>query len=94
APVATYPHEQGCSVTGGFMYRGEGNPSLQGIYFYGDYCSGTVWAMQPGDNGAWNSTVVLESDHRISSFAEDHTGEVYMTDIGSGTLYKLVATGS
>ena len=46
-PVATYRHDEGCSVSGGFVYRGEGVPSLYGSYVYGDFCSGRIWALPP-----------------------------------------------
>ena len=46
-PVAEYEHANGCSVTGGYVYRGEEQPAMQGIYFYGDYCSGRVWGTAP-----------------------------------------------
>src|SRR5690606_25763845 len=45
-PVAYYDHTLGCSVTGGFVYRGPpGNPGLQGLYIYGDFCSGRIWGL-------------------------------------------------
>ena len=47
-PVAQYPHSLGCSVTGGFVYRGSGVPALLGRYVYADYCSGRVWTMRAG----------------------------------------------
>ena len=45
-------HDQGCSVTGGFVYRGKARPDLVGRYFYGDYCSGTVWSLKVVDGAA------------------------------------------
>ena len=44
-PVATYSHADGCSITGGYVYRGS-NASLRGRYIYGDYCSGTIWSFK------------------------------------------------
>jgi glucose/arabinose dehydrogenase len=93
APIAEYPHEQGCSVTGGYVYQGAEFPQLQGIYYYGDYCQGTIWALQrTGDR--WSSTVALKSDLRITSFGEDQNGELYLTDGSSGILYRLVASNA
>jgi glucose/arabinose dehydrogenase len=93
APIAEYPHEQGCSVTGGYVYRGSAFPAMQGIYFYGDYCSGTVWAMRPGDL-VWEQAVVLEKgDARISSFGEDETGELYVID-HQGRVLRVVPAAS
>jgi len=93
APIAEYPHEQGCSVTGGFVYQGAAFPQLQGSYFYADYCQGTIWALQR-DGTRWDTSVALESDLRISSFGMDQDGELYLTDGSSGVLYRLVASNA
>jgi hypothetical protein len=90
APVAEYPHEQGCSVTGGYLYRGSVIPALAGRYLYGDYCTGRIWALtRSGER--WESTEVLDSDLKISSFGQDTRGELYLTDIETGKLYQIVA---
>lgn len=90
APIAEYPHEQGCSVTGGYVYRGAALPILDGVYFYADYCQGTIWALTRNSAGSWTSQVALESDARISSFGQDSAGELYVTDIDAGIVYRLV----
>lgn len=90
APIAEYPHEQGCSVTGGYVYRGAALPILDGVYFYADYCQGTIWALTRNSAGGWTSQVALESDARISSFGQDSTGELYVTDVDAGIVYRLV----
>lgn len=86
-PVAEYSHaEGGCSVTGGYVYRGS-LPEWNGIYIYGDYCSGLVWGLiQPG--GGWQSQLLFETDVRITSFGQDEAGEVYLIGDG-GEVYKL-----
>lgn len=89
-PVAEYEHEQGCAVTGGYVYRGATQPALQGIYFYGDYCTGRIWG-QRADAPAQTSVELLETEARISSFGETEGGELLMVDY-SGTLYLLRAT--
>lgn len=88
-PVAEYDHSNGdCSITGGFVYRGLQFPTLQGIYFYGDLCSGRIWGLRRSDTG-WESSILLESQLQISSFGEDEAGNVYVADFGTGDLYRL-----
>jgi glucose/arabinose dehydrogenase len=89
-PVADYTHaEGGCSVTGGYVYRGAQFPALDGVYFFGDYCSGYIWTLHANEDGAWRQDRVLQSGLAISSFGEDEAGELYVTDLGGG-LYRLV----
>lgn len=87
-PVAEYDHSQGCSVTGGFVYRGTLFPSMQGIYFYGDYCSGRIWGLRL-ISGQWETTQLLTTSHFISSFGEDEAGNLYLSDLTEGTVYAL-----
>jgi glucose/arabinose dehydrogenase len=87
-PVAEYSHDLGCSVTGGFVYRGQALPEWQGIYLYGDYCSGLVWGLYRTAQGDWQSSQVFDSLGPITSFGEDEAGEIYMA-IHSGTIYRL-----
>lgn len=90
-PVYVYAHGPGCSVTGGYVYRGSAYPSMQGYYIFGDYCSGQIWAMGRSDRGVWFAREVLKSDLQISSFGEDQAGELYVSDLGDGTIYRIVA---
>jgi glucose/arabinose dehydrogenase len=85
-PAAEYSHDFGCSVTGGYVYRGS-MPEWNGIYLYGDYCSGTVWGLILVD-GQWQSQVVFEADLRITSFGEDESGELYLVS-DTGSIYIL-----
>ena len=89
-PVLEYDHDQGCSVTGGYRYRGSKIPGLEGTYLFGDYCSGQIW----GASGAgvdWTSQPLLSSGIRISAFGEDETGELYVADHRAGTVYRIEA---
>lgn len=90
APVVVYPtrSEGSCSVTGGFVYRGENLPEWQGIYLYGDYCSGRVWGLLQGENGEWQDERLFETGASITSFGEDEAGELYLVSHG-GQLYRL-----
>lgn len=95
APVLEYGHSNGrCSVTGGYVYRGERIPALQGVYLYGDWCTGTIWSATPGADGSWQAVVSLESGRSISSFGEDEAGELYLVDYGGAVLrFEPVAGG-
>lgn len=89
-PIAEYDHSLGCSVTGGYVYRGAAlAAALDGVYLYGDYCSGRVWAAYRDAQGAWNSGVFLETGLQISSFGEDEAGELYVVDYG-GRLFRIL----
>jgi len=91
-PVAEYAHVGGnCSVTGGYVYRGAAFPQWQGIYFYGDYCSGRIWALAPDGAGGWMNAEIMDADLTLSSFGEDETGELYAIDYGAGVVYRLLA---
>jgi glucose/arabinose dehydrogenase len=95
-PVFTYQtHVEGCSVTGGYVYRGSKYPGLQGIYFLGDYCSGRIWGLQKAGS-TWSNQELLDSPYWISSFGEDEDGELYFLDRKGGKVYQLgeVITGS
>jgi len=85
-PVTEYDHSQGCSITGGYAYRGSAYPAMQGIYLYADYCSGKVWGLQ--NDGGWQSMKLLESGLNVSSFGEGESGELYLTDL-SGSVYQV-----
>jgi len=90
-PVAEYDHDSGgCAVTGGYVYRGAAIPELEGVYFYGDYCSGYIWALRTTGSGVQAPVRVFASDLSISSFGEDEAGELYVADLGQGTIFQLV----
>ena len=87
-PIAEYGHSEGCSVTGGFVYRGQQYPRLQGIYFYGDYCSGRVWGLRVTGSSVQGGRL-LDTAASISSFGEDETGEVYLADLSKGEVLRI-----
>jgi hypothetical protein len=88
-PILEYSHADGCSVTGGYRYRGTEMPEHFGKYFYGDFCSGRIWGgVENVETGAWTVTELLDSDLSISTFAEDEQGELYVADY-AGTLYRI-----
>ena len=90
-PVVEYGHNEGCSVTGGHVYRGRSLPALAGAYLYADYCSGKVWGLFPKSGGGFEAPrVLLETGLRIASFGQGADGEIYLLDHGGGRIYRLV----
>jgi glucose/arabinose dehydrogenase len=87
-PVLVYSHARGCSVAGGFVYRGTAVRAARGRYFYGDYCTGTIWSFRVGKHGRASALAVSGRVPSISSFGVDGHGELYAVSLG-GTLYKL-----
>ncbi len=90
-PIVEYDHTLGCSITGGYVYRGTRYPQLAGIYFFGDFCSGNIWGLKQEASGEWTMTLLLKTDVSISSFGEDAAGEIYVLGYQDGTIYHLVA---
>lgn len=87
-PVAEYGHpEGGCSVTGGYVYRGS-MPEWNGIYLYGDYCTGMIWGLLQMD-GAWQNQLLFDVDVTITSFGQDEAGELYLLS-DTGQIFRLV----
>ena len=88
-PVLEYDHDEGCSVTGGFVYRGQQVPEIRGHYFYADWCGGWVRSFRLGEDGRavdrreWE----LGDVGRVTSFGLDAAGELYV--VGDGTIYRL-----
>jgi glucose/arabinose dehydrogenase len=93
-PVAEYSHQMGQSITGGYVYRGNDFPFLNGIYFYGDFSSGRIWSIQLQDRQSqtWSEAQLeLETGINISSFGEDENGEIFLADYYGGTIRQLAA---
>ncbi|MBI2867360.1 MAG: PQQ-dependent sugar dehydrogenase [Chloroflexi bacterium] len=88
-PVFEYDHSRGCSITGGYVYRGKRLPTLQGAYIYSDYCSGRVWALRHDGARVTEQRELVDSPNQISSFGEDADGELYLLSFGDGRIYRL-----
>jgi glucose/arabinose dehydrogenase len=88
APVAEYSHDAGCSVTGGYVYRGEAVPAARGRYFYGDFCSGTVWSIDVRDGEASRPRREPFTVDSLASFGEDAGGELYLVSL-DGAVFRL-----
>ncbi|MGE5220984.1 MAG: PQQ-dependent sugar dehydrogenase [Omnitrophica WOR_2 bacterium] len=97
-PVWEYPHgtnnTNGCAVIGGYVYHGNSFPAMQGIYFYGDYCSGNIWGLV-NSGGSWQGTPagqpLLKAPFQISSFGLDETGNLYLSDLTNGKIYRITS---
>lgn len=88
SPIAVYAHDAGCSVTGGFVYRGSAVPALRGRYLYGDYCSGTIWSLRVENGEATGVRRERVSLPQLASFGEDADGELYLVS-QAGAVYRL-----
>ncbi|HJP57756.1 MAG TPA: PQQ-dependent sugar dehydrogenase [Gemmatimonadales bacterium] len=91
-PVTEYTHADGCSITGGYVYRGQALPALAGTYFYGDFCSGWVRSFRYAGGRATDPREwpMLKPGGQITSFGEDAAGELYLT-VAEGKVFKVVA---
>jgi glucose/arabinose dehydrogenase len=87
-PIAVYNHGEGCSVTGGYVYRGRSIPAATGRYFYGDYCSGNVWSLKVESGRAVDVRKEPFKVGTLTTFGEDTAGELYF-GTGNGRIYKL-----
>ena len=89
-PVAEYGRDGGCSVTGGYVYRGRRLPALYGAYLYGDFCSGKIWALRRDGATVTEQMQIADTGLSISSFGEDPSGEVYVLTF-EGAVYRFAA---
>ena len=87
-PFAEYGHDAGNSVTGGYVYRGSEYPEFNGMYLFGDFGSGRVWATRPAD-ATGEVLEVANTGYAISSFGEDDDGELYLVDFNGGEVYRI-----
>ena len=92
-PISEYSHSDsgGCSVTGGYVYRGTRQPAMAGTYLFSDYCSGTIWT--PSPSGGLAPEVLDATGLQVTSFGEGEDGEIYLVDLGGGGLYHVLAGG-
>ncbi|NJN53944.1 MAG: PQQ-dependent sugar dehydrogenase [Anaerolineae bacterium] len=92
-PITDYDHLAlgGCSVIGGDVYYGQALPELTGKFLFGDFCSGFVWALEVAEDGQGKvKTLLRDPAIRQSAFATDGDGEMYLLDVATGNMYKLV----
>lgn len=87
-PVSEYHHLEGCVVTGGAVARAARYQRLQGTYFFGDFCSGRIWAMREA-GGRWVTSVFRDSGFPISTIGRDEAGNVYVADYGGSQIWRI-----
>ncbi len=88
-PILEYPHgpQWGTSISGGYLYRGDGVPALVGRYVFADFTSGRVWSAS--QETGWESTPLFETGFNVSTFGEDSAGELYIADYNAGLIYRV-----
>jgi glucose/arabinose dehydrogenase len=93
-PITEYDHSTGdCAVIGGYVYHGEAYPVLAGGYLFGDECSGRIRAIGADGPAEQDPTILLDTNFTLSSFGEDDDGELYVTDLAGGSVYRVTASG-
>jgi glucose/arabinose dehydrogenase len=92
-PLAVYAHgANGCSVTGGYVYRGSRYPVLAGRYLFGDYCSGRIWSVRAGGDARQSPVLLRDTGMSISAFGEAENGTLYVLDYGNGRVRRISAS--
>ncbi len=94
APIAEYGRDEGISITGGYVYRGSLYPQIQGLYFYADFGSGTLWSIRMVDTErrTWSEPIAeLDTGLSVSSFGQGEDGELYLVDYAGGKIWHLTA---
>jgi glucose/arabinose dehydrogenase len=87
-PVAEYDHSLGCSVTGGVVYRDQRWQDFNGVYLYGDFCSGRIWGLLQTQEGDWQNAQLFQVPAMIVDFQQDRAGHLYVVD-RSGSILRL-----
>jgi len=92
-PVVEYSHQEGCSVTAGFVYHGAAIPALRGVFIFGDYCSGNIWGIFHDTDGKPLRRLLVSSGLNIASFAQGNAGEIYVLAY-DGSISMLKPAGA
>lgn len=93
-PVKDHSHTEANSVIGGPIYRGSKLPELDGTFIYGDYITGTIWGIKSDGQDSYTHTTLVDTDQRITAFAEGADGELFVLDYDyTGQIYEIVPSG-
>ncbi len=87
-PVTEYGRDSGCSITGGYVYRGQRLPDLRGVYLYADFCSGRIWGLRYDGERVTEQAQLARAEFQVPSFGEDEAGEVYVLGFDGG-IYRF-----
>jgi len=90
-PIVEYNHSEGNAIIGGYVYHGSNIKGLQGIYVFGDLGTGKIWALQETSPNVWARTLLATTGKMISSFGQDQSGELYLVDYASGSVFRIQA---
>lgn len=93
-PILEYGHNVGCSITGGYIYRGDLQPELVGAYIYGDFCSGRIWLLRYENGDLLADSLLIQVPFKISSFGVDQENELYILDYNNGRIYRFAGSSS
>jgi glucose/arabinose dehydrogenase len=88
-PVTEYDHGSGCSITGGYVYRGSTIDGLEGWYLFSDYCSGLLFGVRSDVTDLTAPRILLDTGMAVSAFGEDGDGELYLADLDSGGVFRI-----
>lgn len=91
-PITDYGRSLGSSITGGYVYRGQSYPWLNGVYFYADFGSGKLfaaWKSSPGSS--FTGAFIRDTGYSVASFGEDVNGELYLVNYTNNTIYRLTS---
>jgi glucose/arabinose dehydrogenase len=88
-PLVTYGHNMTCAIMGGYVYHGPSVPAFSGKYIFGDLCTGGVFTMTGDAQQGWTRVELGFSPIKIDSFAEDPAGDVYVSDMQGGVIYRI-----
>jgi glucose/arabinose dehydrogenase len=92
-PVFSYNHTLGdCAIIGGFVYRGQVVRSMQGLYFYGDPCTGRMWGLR-NSGASWQNALLFDTALPFTSFGEDQPGQLYVASYVPGEIFKIGTPG-
>ncbi len=89
-PIKVYGHSAGdCSITGGYVYRGNRRTELTGAYIYGDYCTGRIWMLRYNNGVVTSDSLLITAPSSISSFGIDQLNEFYIVGYSTGKIYRF-----
>jgi glucose/arabinose dehydrogenase len=92
-PAVIFDHDNACAIAGGYVYHGSAIPSLDGIYVFGDFCTGRIWGLRKA-SCQWDTASLLDSGALITTFGEDESGELYVSSYQEGAIYQVIAQQS